>query len=517
MTSTRTALDADWLAPAGARWRGLERAAGRDAERPRERARRDRHPRQRRRPHAGDRPGGRGAWSFAELERLARPRATASPRSPRSAARSTSATARVRVIIDPIDGSLNAKRGACHYALSIAVADGDDDGRRRVRLRARLRRRARSGGRAAARARGSTASRLDPALGERRVARRPARAASGSSPPTRAGWRPRSTALAELAPTGCGRWARSPATLCQVAAARFDGMVTLRALPRRRRRRRAADRARGRRPGQLHRLRRPARRRRWTPTPRSPWSPRARPRRCAELESGSPDRDRLDPRREDRRLRRRHRRRARPRTADLAALAAESERRVTAYTGLRARRGRCRRPRASAAREWVATNIARDARAARPGARARRRGPRAAAAGRCSSTLGLVRHAPRSAVVLGYLAQRVLGQYELVLLDEARRRAPAAAAVRAAQPRRRRCSAFGADERGVHDLGDAARGHPRGPVRRRAVAARPRRRARARAAATSAELRIDADAQAAAAHAARSCARVGRRRCATAT
>jgi myo-inositol-1(or 4)-monophosphatase len=31
----------------------------------------------------------------------------------------------VRVIIDPIDGSLNAKRGIPHHALSIAVADGD--------------------------------------------------------------------------------------------------------------------------------------------------------------------------------------------------------------------------------------------------------------------------------------------------------------------------------------------------------------------------------------------------------
>jgi myo-inositol-1(or 4)-monophosphatase len=31
----------------------------------------------------------------------------------------------VRVIIDPIDGSLNAKRGLPHHAISIAVADGD--------------------------------------------------------------------------------------------------------------------------------------------------------------------------------------------------------------------------------------------------------------------------------------------------------------------------------------------------------------------------------------------------------
>src|SRR5512142_1293075 len=30
----------------------------------------------------------------------------------------------VRVVIDPIDGSLNAKRGISNYALSIAVADG---------------------------------------------------------------------------------------------------------------------------------------------------------------------------------------------------------------------------------------------------------------------------------------------------------------------------------------------------------------------------------------------------------
>src|SRR5689334_7325262 len=31
----------------------------------------------------------------------------------------------VRVVIDPIDGSVNAKRGLPHYALSVAVAHGD--------------------------------------------------------------------------------------------------------------------------------------------------------------------------------------------------------------------------------------------------------------------------------------------------------------------------------------------------------------------------------------------------------
>lgn len=34
----------------------------------------------------------------------------------------------VRVVIDPIDGSLNAKRGISHHALSIAVADGETMG-----------------------------------------------------------------------------------------------------------------------------------------------------------------------------------------------------------------------------------------------------------------------------------------------------------------------------------------------------------------------------------------------------
>ena len=37
---------------------------------------------------------------------------------------------RERIVVDPIDGSLNAKRGIPFFSLSIAVADGDDDGRR---------------------------------------------------------------------------------------------------------------------------------------------------------------------------------------------------------------------------------------------------------------------------------------------------------------------------------------------------------------------------------------------------
>ncbi len=174
--------------------------------------------------------------------------------------------------------------------------------------------------------------------------------------------------------------------------------------------------------------------------------------------------------------------------ADLAALAAESEARVTAYTGLRpaqpAARARGDQPQGVGREQHHL-----DARAARPGARAGRRGHGPAAPGdrarrRDSSS------ATEVGVVLGYLAQRVLGQYELVLLDEAVGGSAAAAAVRAAQP-----WAGGAGVRrrgaGVHDLGGAARGDPRGPVRRRAVAARPSWPGWSRELLRSAEVRID--------------------------
>ncbi len=45
----------------------------------------------------------------------------------------------LRVVVDPIDGSVNAKRGIPFFSLSLAVADGEtmDDVRLRVRLRLR--------------------------------------------------------------------------------------------------------------------------------------------------------------------------------------------------------------------------------------------------------------------------------------------------------------------------------------------------------------------------------------------
>jgi myo-inositol-1(or 4)-monophosphatase len=129
------------------------------------------------------------------------------------------------VVVDPIDGSMNAKRGMAHHALSIAVAEGPTmadvvfgyvydlgPGEEWV----------------AERGAGATldGARLDPSLGERR---------------TRAG-------KLELVGVESAdpRWLRDSAdalvdtvhrvramgtiavTLCQVAAARLDGMTTLR-------------------------------------------------------------------------------------------------------------------------------------------------------------------------------------------------------------------------------------------------------------------------------------------------
>ena len=130
------------------------------------------------------------------------------------------------VIVDPIDGSMNAKRGMTHHALSIAVAEGPTmadvvfgyvydlgPGEEWVAERgagARARRRARSTPRSASAARATASS-----------------SSSGSSRPTRAG----------CATPPTRSWSTShrlramgtiAVTLCQVAGARLDGMTTLR-------------------------------------------------------------------------------------------------------------------------------------------------------------------------------------------------------------------------------------------------------------------------------------------------
>jgi coenzyme F420 biosynthesis associated uncharacterized protein len=102
--------------------------------------------------------------------------------------------------------------------------------------------------------------------------------------------------------------------------------------------------------------------------------------------------------------------------ADLPALAAVSERRVTAYTGLQPAQP-LPPPEGIGRHEWVATNIRAMRNLLDPVVQ------------RAGEGLGPLRPAARLAagvvvtievgVVLGYLAQRVLGQYELVLLDEA--------------------------------------------------------------------------------------------------
>jgi coenzyme F420 biosynthesis associated uncharacterized protein len=103
-------------------------------------------------------------------------------------------------------------------------------------------------------------------------------------------------------------------------------------------------------------------------------------------------------------------------TSDLAELARESERRVTAYTGLHPVRP-LPEPEGIGRREWVTSNVE------------AMRGMLDPVLERAGKGAGPLRPAMQLAigvvvttemgVVLGYLAQRVLGQYELVLLDEA--------------------------------------------------------------------------------------------------
>jgi coenzyme F420 biosynthesis associated uncharacterized protein len=103
-------------------------------------------------------------------------------------------------------------------------------------------------------------------------------------------------------------------------------------------------------------------------------------------------------------------------TANLDVLAAESERRVTAYTGLQPERP-LPKPEGIGRREWVKTNLGAMRLLLDPVLKRanKRMGPLRPAV---QIGVGLVL-STEVGVVVGYLAQRVLGQYELVLLDEA--------------------------------------------------------------------------------------------------
>jgi coenzyme F420 biosynthesis associated uncharacterized protein len=107
---------------------------------------------------------------------------------------------------------------------------------------------------------------------------------------------------------------------------------------------------------------------------------------------------------------------ARAPTADLPALAAESEARVTAYTGLQPARP-LPEPEGISRREWVQSNVQAMKALLDPVLQStgKNLGPLKPA---LQLGFGLV-VTTEVGVVLGYLAQRVLGQYELVLLDEA--------------------------------------------------------------------------------------------------
>jgi myo-inositol-1(or 4)-monophosphatase len=222
MTTTRTALEADWLGACRRAVAGLERMladAPSTAERVIETGTRG---------SGGDRTlvldSTAEAIVVAELDAL-RDEGYAFSALSEERGEIDFGGGDVRVIIDPIDGSTNAKRDALHYALSVAVADGEtmadvafgfvhDFGAGEEWT--------------ASRERGAWCNgvRLDPTASERRARDGKLELVGIESADPRwiaeaidglvAGVH-RVRALGTIA-----------ATLCQVAAARYDGMVTLR-------------------------------------------------------------------------------------------------------------------------------------------------------------------------------------------------------------------------------------------------------------------------------------------------
>jgi myo-inositol-1(or 4)-monophosphatase len=131
----------------------------------------------------------------------------------------------VVVVIDPIDGSLNAKRGLPHHAVSIAIADGptmrdvvfgfvQDFGPDEEWL--------------AWRGRGATLNGrpLDPTLGERRASGGRLEVVGVESSDPR--WLAASADELVRVTHRIRAIGTMASAICQVAAARFDGMVSLR-------------------------------------------------------------------------------------------------------------------------------------------------------------------------------------------------------------------------------------------------------------------------------------------------
>ncbi|MGI8507544.1 MAG: inositol monophosphatase family protein [Solirubrobacteraceae bacterium] len=222
MTSTRTALDADWLGACRRAVAGLSEllaATPSTAERARETGTRG---------SGGDRTleidSAAETVVVAELDALCsegyRFHAISEERGEMDYG-----DGGVRVIIDPIDGSLNAKRGACHYALSLAVADGEtasdvafgfvhDFGAGEQWWAYRGEGAFRDG------------DRLDPSLPERRSGDGRLELLGIESADPR--WVAESIETLLDSAHRLRALGTIASTLCQVAAARFDGMVTLR-------------------------------------------------------------------------------------------------------------------------------------------------------------------------------------------------------------------------------------------------------------------------------------------------
>jgi len=222
MTSTRSALDADWL---GVCRRAVEGLAEMLAETP---STKERSVETGTRGSGGDRTLviDRGAETvvLSELDAL-RDQGYRFMAISEERGEIDYGDSGIRVIVEPIDGSLNAKRGIPHHALSVAVADGDtmadvvfgfvyDFGPSEEWC--------------ARRGQGAWLNEqpLDPTLTERRA--RDGRLEVLGIESADPHWVARSIDALKDSAYRLRAIGSIACSLCQVAAARFDGMVSLR-------------------------------------------------------------------------------------------------------------------------------------------------------------------------------------------------------------------------------------------------------------------------------------------------
>jgi myo-inositol-1(or 4)-monophosphatase len=221
MTSTRSALDADWLGACRRAVTGLQQIL---SEKP---STRERAEETGTRGSGGDRTlvidASAETAVFAELDALSAQGYQFTALS-EERGEIDYGSPEFRVIIDPIDGSLNAKRGLAHHALSLAVADGEtmadvafafvhDFGPAEEWW--------------ARRGQGAwlNEQRLDPSLGERRGGDGRLEVLGIESADPR--WVAASIDSLQDAAYRLRALGAIAASLCQVAAARLDGMVSL--------------------------------------------------------------------------------------------------------------------------------------------------------------------------------------------------------------------------------------------------------------------------------------------------